>query len=97
MSGTVRYYQPQQRDRIFELMEGMANGIVEPVGASKQLDIKHGYIPVVNDPAPTERVRPLLSRAAGGALHEAAMRVGVRAMTDLAAGFLLEAGRDSVQ
>ncbi len=136
MSGTVRYYQQKQRDRIFELMEAMANGIVEPVGGTKQLDIQHGYIPVVNDPALTEQVRPLLSRAADGALHEApigtgaedfayfakevpgvffilgaapqdrdpapnhsplftidepAMRVGVRAMTNLAAGYLLEA------
>ena len=136
MTGTVRYYQTQQRDRIFELMEGMANGIVEPVGASNEFVIKHGYIPVVNDPALTEQVRPLLSRAADGALHEApigtgaedfaffakevpgvffilgaapqdrdpapnhsplftidedAMRVGVRAMTNLAAGYLIDA------
>ena len=136
MTGTVRYYQTQQRDRIFELMEGMANGIVEPVGASNEFVIKHGYIPVVNDPALTEQVRPLLSRAADGALHEApigtgaedfaffakevpgvffilgaapqdrdpapnhsplftidedAMRVGVRAMTNLAVGYLIDA------
>jgi len=65
MEGTVRTYNESWRREVHQLMEKMATGIAEGMGASCQVRISHGYPFLNNDPGLTEKLRDLASRFLG--------------------------------
>jgi len=68
MVGTIRTFDPQQRELIVKNIERMVVNIAEASGATASFELDPGSNPVVrNDPALTERVLPSLRRVAGAA------------------------------
>ena len=68
MVGTIRTFDPQQRELIVKNIERMVVNISEASGATASFELDPGSNPVVrNDPALTERVLPSLRRVAGAA------------------------------
>ncbi|NDF86485.1 MAG: amidohydrolase [Gammaproteobacteria bacterium] len=68
MVGTIRTFDPQQRESIVKNIERMVVNIAEASGASATFELDPGSNPVVrNDTALTERVLPSLRRVAGAA------------------------------
>jgi amidohydrolase len=68
MVGTIRTFDPQQRESIVKNIERMVVNIAEASGASATFELDPGSNPVVrNDSALTERVLPSLRRVAGAA------------------------------
>ena len=66
MVGTIRTFDPQQRELIVKNIERMVVNIAEASGATASFELDSGSNPVVrNDPALTERVLPSLRRVAG--------------------------------
>ncbi|MFM8479634.1 MAG: amidohydrolase [Gammaproteobacteria bacterium] len=66
MVGTIRTFDPQQRELIVKNIERMVVNIAEASGATASFELDPGSNPVVrNDPALTERVLPSLRRVAG--------------------------------
>ncbi len=66
MVGTIRTFDPQQRESIVKNIERMVVNIAEASGASATFELDPGSNPVVrNDPTLTERVLPSLRRVAG--------------------------------
>jgi len=66
MVGTIRTFDPQQRELIVKNIERMVVNISEASGATASFELDPGSNPVVrNDPALTERVLPSLRRVAG--------------------------------
>ena len=65
MEGTVRTYNESWRREVHQLMEKMATGIAEGMGASCQVRISHGYPYLNNDPGLTEKLQELASRFLG--------------------------------
>lgn len=56
MTGTIRSFEPETRDALFEEME-RACGVARALGGDFELTIYPGYNPVVNDPEMTALVR----------------------------------------
>jgi amidohydrolase len=68
MVGTIRSFDPQQRESIVKNIERMVVNIAAASGASASFELDPGSNPVVrNDPVLTERVLPTLRRVAGAA------------------------------
>jgi len=68
MVGTIRSFDPQQRESIVKNIERMVVNIAAASGASASFELDPGSNPVVlNDPVLTERVLPSLRRVAGAA------------------------------
>lgn len=66
MIGTIRSFDPQQRETIFKNIERLVTNIADANGATASFEVDTGGNPVVfNDPALTERVLPSLRRIAG--------------------------------
>jgi amidohydrolase len=61
-AGTVRTFEPALRTSIPAQMERVIRGIAEAFGATVDFTYEHGYRPVVNDPALTERLRMVVER-----------------------------------
>lgn len=64
LAGTLRYFEADVRGRLIRGLRG-AFAHVEPAGGRLELEIREGYPPVVNDPALTARLRPVLDEIAG--------------------------------
>jgi amidohydrolase len=71
MIGTIRTFDRQMRQRIHERVRRTAVSIAEGAGATASVDIQLGYGVTYNDPALVERMRPTLTRVAGGRVGEA--------------------------
>lgn len=68
MIGTIRSFEPRQREEIIKSIDRMVTNIAAASGATATFEISAGSNPVVrNDPALTERVLPSLRRTAGAA------------------------------
>ena len=66
--GTIRTFDPQQRETIFKNIERLVTNTAEASGATATFEVDPGSNPVVyNDPALTRRVLPSLQRVAGEA------------------------------
>jgi amidohydrolase len=61
-AGTVRTFEPSLRTSVPAQMERVIRGIAEAFGATADFTYEHGYRPVVNDPALTERLRDVVTR-----------------------------------
>jgi amidohydrolase len=72
LEGTLRYFEPETRERIHAGLR-RAFGTVEAMGGAVDLEIRSGYPPVVNDPPLTERVRRVVDEVAG---PEALLEIG---------------------
>jgi amidohydrolase len=57
MSGTVRTFDPDLRERMPVLVEEVVRGVTAAHGAEYELDYQFGYQPVVNDERATALVR----------------------------------------
>jgi amidohydrolase len=57
LTGTVRSFAPEVRERIPALLEGVVRGVTAAHGAEYELDYQFGYQPVVNDERATALVR----------------------------------------
>ena len=57
MSGTVRTFDPDLRERMPVLVEDVVRGVTSAHGAEYELDYQFGYQPVVNDERATALVR----------------------------------------
>jgi amidohydrolase len=57
LSGTVRTFDPELRERMPHLIEEIAGGVARAHGAEIELDYNFGYRAVVNDPDVVELVR----------------------------------------
>jgi amidohydrolase len=70
--GTIRTFEPDMRDEVFEGLREVATSVARAHGASVELQIPwlDGYPVTRNDPALTERMRPALERAAAGKVIE---------------------------
>ncbi|MEY4974875.1 MAG: hypothetical protein RIQ97_70 [Pseudomonadota bacterium] len=63
ISGSVRCYAPQVRERVPALIERIANGVAQAHGAQVTLDYVQGYRPVVNDPVTAAALREAVRTA----------------------------------
>lgn len=61
-AGTVRTFEPALRTSVPRQMERVIRGIAEAFGATVDFTYEHGYRPVVNDPALTDRLRTVVQR-----------------------------------
>ena len=61
-AGTVRTFEPALRTSMPAQMERVIRGIAEAFGATVDFTYEHGYRPVVNDPALTDRLRAVVAR-----------------------------------
>lgn len=70
--GTIRTFEPDMREAVFEGLGGIATQVAAAHGATVELQIPwlDGYPVTRNDPQLTERMRPALARAAGGRVIE---------------------------
>jgi amidohydrolase len=57
MSGTVRTYNPELRERVPEMMERVIKGVTEAHGATYAFDYRKGYRPLINDETVSRMVR----------------------------------------
>ena len=57
LTGTVRSFAPEVRERIPALLEDVVRGVTAAHGAEYELDYRFGYQPVVNDERATALVR----------------------------------------
>jgi amidohydrolase len=64
LAGTVRTFDANVRERMPSLIEDVLRGITSAHGAAYELDYRHGYEPVVNDPGATELVRAAIGPGA---------------------------------
>ena len=64
MSGTVRTFDPDLRERMPVLIEEVIRGVTSAHGAGYELDYQFGYQPVVNDERATALVRDAIDPAA---------------------------------
>jgi len=64
MSGTVRTFDPDLRERMPVLIEEVIRGVTSAHGAGYDLDYQFGYQPVVNDERATALVRDAIDPAA---------------------------------
>ncbi len=64
MSGTVRTFDPDLRERMPVLIEEVIRGVTSAHGAEYDLDYQFGYQPVVNDERATALVRDAIDPAA---------------------------------
>jgi amidohydrolase len=64
MSGTVRTFDPDLRERMPVLIENVVEGVTSAHGVSSELDYQFGYQPVVNDERATALVREVIDPAA---------------------------------
>jgi amidohydrolase len=77
LSGTVRSFDPELRERMPRQVEQIARGVAEGHGAELEFEHQVGYTPVVNDERVTELVRSVIPEAAGeGAATELAPIMG---------------------
>ncbi|MGV3709254.1 MAG: amidohydrolase [Gemmatimonas sp.] len=67
LSGTVRTFDSELRDRIPQLMERVIGGVTAAFGATYKFSYERGYRPVVNDPALTARLEKIVEREFGRA------------------------------
>jgi amidohydrolase len=65
LSGTVRSYQPEVRDRIEQRFRELLKGITESAGATYDLRYERGYPAVINDASLIRESLPALRRAVG--------------------------------
>jgi len=65
LSGTIRYLDTAVRDATIAGIERLAAGIADAYGATAGLEVRPGYIPVVNDPVVTERVEAIARATLG--------------------------------
>lgn len=63
LSGSVRCYSPEVRERVPEALARIAQGVAQAHGASVELDYVRGYRPVVNDPATAAALREAVQTA----------------------------------
>ena len=63
--GTVRTQDVSVQKLVAELMERTVQGIAHAHGADARVDYEKGYLPVVNDPATTQRVRTAVANLLG--------------------------------
>jgi amidohydrolase len=56
MTGTIRTFEPDTRDRLFTELE-QACGVAQALGGDFELTITTGYIPIINEPGLTALVR----------------------------------------
>lgn len=75
MIGTIRTFDPAQRDSIFRRIERTAEHIAASAGARAQVQIDSGYAVTTNDPALTARMLPSLQRVGNG-VREVELRTG---------------------
>jgi amidohydrolase len=66
MTGTIRTYDQGVREQVHRDTKLVAEKIAESAGARAEVSIVKNYDPVVNDEKLTERMRPVLERAADG-------------------------------
>ncbi len=65
LSGTIRSYQPETRDKIEQRFRELLKGITEAAGARYELEYRRGLPAVINDAALTRESLPALGRVAG--------------------------------
>jgi amidohydrolase len=65
ISGTVRTFDTNLRQRIPELMERIIKGVCDAHGAQYEFTRERGYRPVVNDPALSERLMHVVAHTFG--------------------------------
>jgi amidohydrolase len=65
LEGTVRTYKEEVRKEVERRMREILDGVTRAGGGSFELEYKKNAPATVNDPALTEKVRPLLERAVG--------------------------------
>jgi len=65
LSGTVRTFDPDLRQRIPELMERIIKGVCDAHGATYEFVVERGYRPVVNDVALSARLAQVVERTFG--------------------------------
>jgi amidohydrolase len=70
--GAIRTFEPQVREATLARLKGIAEHVAIANGATARFEIPPGStIPLVNDPALTQRMVPVLQRAVGtGKVHE---------------------------
>ena len=71
MTGTIRTYDEAVRDQVHRDVVTTAEKIAESAGAKAEVKIARGYDPTINDEALTERMAPVLQRAADGRVRRA--------------------------
>lgn len=65
LRGTVRTHEPQVRDLVERRMREVLEGIAASAGARAEFDYRRGYPSIINDTTLSQRMRPVLERAAG--------------------------------
>ncbi len=71
MTGTIRAYDEKVREQAHRDIRLAVEGIAESAGAKAKVSITNIYATAVNDEALTERMAPLLKRAADGKVAKA--------------------------
>jgi amidohydrolase len=66
MTGTIRTYDEAIRSQVHDDIATVAGKIAESAGAKAEVSISHGYDTTVNNEELTERMLPVLERAADG-------------------------------
>ncbi len=65
MSGTVRLYEPELREKMPQMMEAIIKGITSGFGAEHSFDYVYGYPPTINDSEFTAMVASLAKTVLG--------------------------------
>ncbi len=65
LSGTIRTFDPQLRERVPALMERIIKGICDAHGARYSFVVQKGYRPVVNDATLCQRLEQVVERTFG--------------------------------
>jgi amidohydrolase len=71
MTGTIRAYDEAVRDQVHRDVATTAEKIAESAGAKAEVKIARGYDSTINDEVLTERMAPVLERAADGRVRRA--------------------------
>jgi amidohydrolase len=70
MTGTIRTYDEAIRTQVHDDIATVAGKIAESAGAKAEVSISHGYDTTVNNEELTERMLPVLERAADGQVRK---------------------------
>jgi amidohydrolase len=70
MTGTIRTYDEAIRTQVHDDITTVAGKIAESAGAKAEVSISHGYDTTVNNEELTERMLPVLERAADGQVRK---------------------------
>jgi amidohydrolase len=65
LEGTVRTYNPEIRDEVERRMREILDGTTKAAGATFEMEYRRNAPATINDPALTQKVRPILERILG--------------------------------